>query len=218
MSTSAMSTSRRALLATLRSQPQPTTLVALGVATGLHVNTVREHLAALVDAGLAVRGSGVPDGRGRPAATYAATGAEHALVRSEYTGLAAALASTIRRTSSTPDRDAAVAGAEWGRDLAHSSPPAPERDADPRRHVVTLLAQLGFAPQPGGQPSTTLLTRCPLLTTAQAYPDVVCAVHLGIVQGVLDADGADDVSAELFPFSDPGACRLELSRGRGAHG
>ena len=211
MSQSGMSASRRALLADLRSRSQPATLAVLSTATGLHVNTVREHLAALVSAGLAVRSTSAPDGRGRPAATYAASIEDHALVRAEYAGLAAALASTIRRTSSTPSHDATVAGAEWGQELARTSSRTPEDDADPRTHVVTLLTQLGFAPEPGGQPSTTLLTRCPLLSTAQAYPDVVCAVHLGIVQGVLDVHGAGDATAELFPFSDPGACRLELS-------
>ncbi|RYV53057.1 winged helix-turn-helix transcriptional regulator [Pengzhenrongella frigida] len=217
-STPSLSTSRRALLATLRSQPGPVTLTALGAATGLHVNTVREHLAALTDAGLVTRGRAAPHGRGRPAATYTAstdpaTGSEPAPVSAEYAGLAAALASTIHRTSSSPSHDATVAGTEWGRELARNRPgPPPADDVDPRGRVVQLLADLGFAPRPADGPPAVLLTRCPLLETAHAYPDVVCAVHLGIVRGALGEFGADPAGAELHPFSDPGACRLDLAR------
>ncbi|WP_407343971.1 helix-turn-helix transcriptional regulator [Pengzhenrongella phosphoraccumulans] len=208
----ALSTSRRALLATLSSQAGPVTLTALSIATGLHVNTVREHLAALTDAGLVERGRTAPSGRGRPASTYTAVRSGPSPVAAEYAGLAAALASTIHRTSSSPSRDAAVAGTEWGRELARTGPTHdPADDVDPRGRVVQLLADLGFAPQPANGPPGVLLTRCPLLETARAYPDVVCAVHLGIVRGALGAYGADPAGAELHPFSEPGACRLDLA-------
>lgn len=211
-----LSTSRRALLATLSAQSGPVTLTALSAATGLHVNTVREHLAALTDAGLVARGRTAPSGRGRPASTYTAAGSESGPVAAEYAGLAAALASTIHRTSSSPSQDATVAGTEWGRELARTRPgPRTADDVDPRSRVIQLLADLGFAPQLADGPPGVLLTRCPLLATARAYPDVVCAVHLGIVRGALGEYGADPAGAELHPFSDPGACRLDLARADG---
>ena len=206
-----LSRSRRTLLAALRAEPEPVTLTALSTTSGLHVNTVREHLAALTDAGLVVRGRAATSGPGRPAATYAAAEPELGPVSPEYAGLAAALASTIHRTSSTPSQDATVAGIEWGRELARTGP-APHPAADPRDRVVQLLAQLGFAPQPAPDGTAVLLTRCPLLDTARAYPDVVCAVHLGIVRGALGEYGADDTGTDLHPFSEPGACRLNLPR------
>ncbi|MGV8967822.1 MAG: helix-turn-helix transcriptional regulator [Cellulomonas sp.] len=208
-----LSTSRRALLATLRSQPGPATLAALSAAAGLHVNTVREHLAALTDAGLVARGRTAPHGRGRPASTYLATEAEQVPGGAEYAGLAAALASTIHHTSRSPRQDAIVAGTEWGRELARSRPgPGAAHDVDPRGRVVRLLTDLGFAPRTTTGSPAVRLTRCPLLETARAFPDVVCAVHLGIVRGALGAYGADPEGAELHPFSEPGACRLDLAR------
>ncbi|WP_448060578.1 helix-turn-helix transcriptional regulator [Cellulomonas hominis] len=209
----------RTILATLRAQPAPVTLATLVTATGLHTNTVREHLTALTDAGVVTRGRTAPQGRGRPAATYTALSSsatsepELGPVSAEYAGLAAALASTIHRTSSSPGRDAADAGAAWGRELARTRPGLhPADDADPRGRVVDLLAVLGFAPQPVAGSPSVLLTRCPLLDTARMYPDVVCAVHLGLVRGALGEYGADPEGAELHPFSDPGACRLDLAR------
>ncbi|MCG2800454.1 MAG: helix-turn-helix domain-containing protein [Cellulomonas sp.] len=222
-STPSPSPAGRAILAALRSQPAPFTLATLVTATGLHVNTVREHLAALTDAGLVTRGRTAPQGRGRPASTYAALSSSATSepgpspVSAEYAGLAAALASTIHRTSSSPGRDAADAGTEWGRELARTRPsPHPADDVDPRGQVVHLLADLGFAPQPVEDSPAVLLTRCPLLETARRYPEVVCAVHLGLVRGALGEFGADPEGAELYPFSDPGACRLDLARADGS--
>lgn len=209
----------RTILATLRAQPAPVTLATLVTTTGLHTNTVREHLTALTDAGVVTRGRTAPQGRGRPAATYAALSnsatsePDVGPVSAEYSGLAAALASTIHRTSNAPGRDAASAGTEWGHELARTRPgPHPADDVDPRGRVVHLLADLGFAPRPVDDTRAVLLTRCPLLETARMYPDVVCAVHLGLVRGALGEYGADPEGAELHPFSDPGACRLDLAR------
>ncbi|MBL0005571.1 MAG: helix-turn-helix domain-containing protein [Actinomycetales bacterium] len=50
----------------------PATAAELGARTGQHPNTVREHLDALVDLGLAARDRDAPAGRGRPAYRYAA--------------------------------------------------------------------------------------------------------------------------------------------------
>jgi predicted ArsR family transcriptional regulator len=185
---------------------------------------VREHLAALTGAGLVTRRRAAPKGRGRPAWLYAAPEPEPGPDGAEYAGLAAALASTIHRTSRSPRRDATVAGTAWGRELAdtRSGPRSGDdgdprdRVVDPRDRVVGLLADLGFAPQAAVGSPAVLLTRCPLLETARTFPDVVCAVHLGIVRGALDAYGADPEAAALHPFSDPGACRLDLARTDGA--
>ena len=107
--------------------------------------------------------------------------------------------------------DAAAAGEQWGRDLAAPRErPAPPGSAGARRAVISLLGDIGFAPEADRTSSEVRLTRCPLLDTARRYPDVVCAVHLGIVRGALEGLGGDPAPAELFPFSDPGACRLRL--------
>jgi predicted ArsR family transcriptional regulator len=205
------------VLETVRAQPGPTTLTALADATGLHVNTLRGHLDALEDRGLVETSQATPRGRGRPARLYRAIDPE---TGSEYAGLAAALASAIHRTSPNPRADAIVAGVEWGHELAEAQGGphrrghrgAPGRAAV-RRQVVSLLDDLGFAPEPDGRHRTVRLTRCPLLDAAKKYPDVVCAVHLGITRGALEAFGSSSSGTELHPFSEPGACRLELRQG-----
>lgn len=199
------------VLSALQDQSAPLTMADLSSATGLHPNTLREHLDALEGAGRVRRRDAAPSGPGRPRALYEAVPPEPA-GRAEYAGLAAALAATIHRTSDDPPRDAAEAGDLWGRELAadHGAPTG-GGEAAARHQVVGLLGEMGFAPEADRDSTTVRLTRCPLLDTARRYPDVVCAVHLGIVRGALDEYGADAAPAELLPFSEPGACRLHLA-------
>ncbi|MFI6674107.1 helix-turn-helix transcriptional regulator [Kribbella sp. NPDC050470] len=205
-----LSKSRAALLETLRAQTEPTTLNALVATTGLHVNTVREHLDALVRDGLAHRHQAPPAGRGRPAWLYEATGSD-AAAAPEYAGLASALAAAIHRTSTTPREDAVTAGLDWGHQLARARNAGPTSSpAAARREVVSLLDEIGFAPQADARNNVVRLTRCPLLEAAHKYPDVVCGVHLGLARGALEEYGADDNGTELLPFAEPGACRLHL--------
>jgi len=114
-----LSATRAALLETLQDQPEPTSLPALVAKSGLHPNTVREHLDGLRRVGLVERRTARPSGRGRPGWLYTATQQSLEDPRPEYAGLAAALAAVIARTSPDPERDARAAGADWGRRLAH---------------------------------------------------------------------------------------------------
>lgn len=213
----ALSPARAVVLEAVREAGEPATLARLSESTGLHQNTLREHLEALVARGLVRRTRSAPSGRGRPAWLYSPADPALSGAGSEYAGLAATLASHLHRTSSDPSADAVAAGRVWGRDLARKAgaPPEPGPVAA-RRQVAKLLDEIGFAPRTDDKATTVRLTRCPLLETAKEYPDVVCGVHLGIVRGALEEYGADSERTDLFAFSEPGACRLELlTRPRG---
>lgn len=207
----ALSPSRAAVLDAVHAAREPVSPNRLSAALGLHQNTVREHLEALVERGLVTKRRAGPSGRGRPAWLYAPS--PHAPAESEYAGLAATLAAHIARTSSDPRRDAITAGRSWGRELAQEAGPPREAGAEAvRRHVAALLDRVGFAPRLDRRATTARLTQCPLLETAKRFPEVVCGVHLGIVQGALEEYGADGTGVDLRPFSEPGACRLVLGR------
>jgi predicted ArsR family transcriptional regulator len=209
-----LSKAQARVLGHLQAGAGPLTLAALSELTGLHANTLRDHLDALERSGLARRRQEPPQGPGRPRTLYEAV-PDGAPGHDEYAGLAAALASTILRTSPDPRRDAALAGEEWGHELAAARErPGRPGSAGARRAVVSMLDEIGFAPEADRAGSVVRLTRCPLLDTARRYPEVVCAVHLGIVRGALEEYGADPAPAELFPFSEPGACRLHLGGAR----
>ncbi|MFC7495673.1 MULTISPECIES: helix-turn-helix transcriptional regulator [unclassified Nocardioides] len=208
-----LSPTRASLLETLQAQPEPTSLPALVAMTGLHANTVREHLDGLRRSGLVDRTPAPPTGRGRPGWLYEATPQSHEDPRPEYAGLAAALAAVVVRTSPEPAADARRAGAEWGRRLAHDAGvPGKGGERAARQGVVGLFDDMGFAPEPDREAREVRLTRCPLLEAAHQQPEVVCAVHLGIAQGALETYDASTDGLDLLPFVEPGACLLRLGR------
>ncbi|KUI23250.1 transcriptional regulator [Mycobacterium sp. GA-1285] len=186
----------------------PVRTVDAAATLGLHQNTVREHLDALVDLGLVERATEPAAGRGRPAALYRPSAADPAVRVRDYAGLATALAGHLARTSADPERDARAAGIEWGRELADETA---RTDSDARQSVLDALARLGFAPDDEGAERGVALRRCPLLDAARRYPSVVCQVHLGIVEGLLQSiDAPTGPGLDLLPFAEPGACRLFL--------
>ena len=204
-----LSPTRAALLETLQKQPEPTGVPALVAATGLHANTVREPLEGLRRSGLVRRSPAPAAGRGRPAWRYQATERSHEDPQPEYAGLAAALAAVVLRTSPQPTTDARIAGVEWGRRIA-GTVPAADTPESARHTVAEIFEDMGFAPDADADAREMRLTRCPLLEAAHQHPDIVCSVHLGIAEGVLETHGAPTERLELFPFIEPGACLLRL--------
>lgn len=207
------------MLDLLAGQPRPATAAELADEAGQHPNTVREHLDGLVDAGLATRERAPASGRGRPAWLYAAapeggsalTGSAGYAGYAGYAGLATALARQIARSSPRPTSDAQSAGQAWGAELAAGAAGEARSPAVARRQVVGLLGRLGFAPEADRRATRVRLPRCPLLETAREHPEVVCAVHLGIVRGALDTWGAPSDGTRLVPFAEPDACVLHLT-------
>jgi predicted ArsR family transcriptional regulator len=177
---------------------------------GLHANTARKHLDGLVEIGVATSESAPTGGRGRPARKYVASGDADPDGRvRDYAALATALAGHLARTSSDTRQEALDAGDAWGRSMTSGQRPGSAVRA--RKATINMLGDLGFAPERGGAAGRVRLTRCPLLDAAREHPDVVCAVHLGLVRGALDHLGGDAEGADLLPFAEPGACVLQLT-------
>lgn len=216
-----LSPTRAGLLETLEAQPQATSIPALVALTGLHANTLRDHLDGLLRSGLVARRPAEVKGPGRQGWLYEAVHRD-ADAGSTYAGLAATLAAMVVRTSPDPAGEASRAGVAWGQRLAREATDAGSAageasrgkagtDVIARRKVVGLFAEMGFAPETDDDATVVRLTRCPLLEAAHQQPDVVCSVHLGIARGALELYGADPGGAELLPFAEPGACLLHLA-------
>lgn len=200
---------RAAVLDELSAQPDPVSIGALAIRLGRHPNTVREQIAWLLRRGL-IRRHRVPTaGRGRPSWHYEAVGPSAG--GDDHAELAAHLAWQLGEVSRDARPESLRVGRRWGSELslARGVEPAPSPE-EARRRTVGLLAELGYRPEPDAQADRVALTRCPLLQAAHQHPEVVCAVHLGLVRSVLEAHGGDPARAELEPFSAPGRCSLRL--------
>lgn len=187
----------------------------LATELGVHPNTVRFHLDALLEHGQVQR-TPDPDPRpGRPRALYqAASGMDPAGPR-QYLTLAAVLLADLAGSPDGPTR-AANAGRAWGARLDPPlTPELPARASAEDRAVhrlVALMDACGFAPQVRDDTWTVVeLWHCPFLELAQQSPEVVCAAHLGIMQGALDAWDAPLAVERLDTFGKPGRCLAHLT-------
>lgn len=202
--------SRVRILRLLREHGVPLDIQLIAAETGLHPNTVRFHLEVLVDAGLA---TGRPDprgGAGRPRLVFsAATSAPAEGYPEGYELLAGILASYLAETE-----DPARVAEEAGRAFARRSGNAAERPAataeEAARRVNALFAELGFEPELDGDRGRILLHECPFRSVAQEHPDVVCAMHLGLLKQALDDVKAPSDRASLDPFVTPHLCVAHL--------
>jgi len=203
--------SRVRLLVLLREHGRPVTVTDVTAQVDLHPNTVRLHLEQLARAGLVTRGFGKPQGPGRPPVVYTAAAQEPDARGDGYENLAdilaGRLAGRLGGASAQSQAGSAAAGREWGSTWAHDavagSPPAPGQALE---RVVGLLDDLGFAPRKAEDGRTIELHRCPFLQVARRYPEVVCAVHLGLLQGALAELRAPVRATRLEPFVSPSVC------------
>lgn len=118
-----MSVPRAHVLACLSEFSRPVTIATVSAASGLHGNTVRDHLDGLVEDGLVRRSTAPARGRGRPALQYLAHPAEVSRPQlREYAGLAMALAGQLHRSKADPRAEAVTAGLHWGEELAGVEP------------------------------------------------------------------------------------------------
>ncbi|MDN5755205.1 MAG: MarR family transcriptional regulator [Micrococcaceae bacterium] len=208
-----MSRARRELLTRLADHDGACPVDELARSCGQHPNTVREHLEALVASGHVIRvPAPQPTGRGRPARLYRV--AEQAAAPAAAATLASVLAAQLA-TRPEARAEGVAAGRAWAASLRTGSPDA-GRDDPPNAQTVSddiagALTGTGFTAERSAEdPAVLRLTRCPLLEAAREHPDVVCSVHLGLVQGLLDDAGAPETRAQLLPFAASDACLLRL--------
>ena len=204
--------SQQVVLAALRDQPDLVDIDALARHLGKHPNTLRDHVFALLDAGLVVRHQAPADGRGRPRWLY---GTAQSAAVDENAELAASLAWRLAHRSRDPLREARDVSRHWATQVVARLGLTRQRNArEGRKQVVRVLDELGYAPVPDARADRVGLTRCPLLQVAKDVPEVVCNVHLGLVEELLEASGADSTRATLTPFARPGVCALRLLAAR----
>lgn len=187
---------RYAIYEALAKSRQPLSVRELADALDLHPNTVRPHLdqmreVGLVDVEAVHRGTvGRPEHRYSPAPGAPSAGLEPPA----HTLLAALLAALGERTGSGID-DAVATGRVWGEEAVRRTP-----DAECARLLLGELDRLGFEPASAQQGPCldVAFQHCPFKELAEAYPELVCNLHRGIVEGVVGDRGTVEHFAALY--------------------
>jgi predicted ArsR family transcriptional regulator len=186
---------------------------------GVHANTIRLHLERLREVGI-VDVEAVHRGTvGRPQHLYfLADGAPgigfdppaHAL-------LAGLLASLAERIGADP-ADAADAGRAWGSEVGRRTSSSSCLEA-----LEQELQHLGFEPSSSPGDGTSEgdarieFLHCPFRELAEAYPELVCNLHRGLCEGVVEQAGKSRSGkgrvAEFATLYDPEPCHVTVAVG-----
>jgi predicted ArsR family transcriptional regulator len=188
----------------------------LSTRLSLHPNTLRPHLRRLEEAGLAAsevrRGATV----GRPQVMYTAVAREEREGR-DYRLLGEILAGLMGGKRQL-ERAEAVAR-EWGAYLVGRSVPRPNARGPSGPNLAVLqeaLAEAGFDPRFRRRSAKIVeisLRDCPFRDLLDEHRVLVCAVHKGLLEGMLSASQPSLRLTEFEPLAERSAvCRL-VARG-----
>lgn len=206
--------SRARVLGLLRAAGAPLGVQDVADRSGLHPTTARFHLHALVDAGLATTEPRSRMAPGRPSIGYRAVATGGPAGERRYRLLAEMLTTLVSGMLPEPAAAAQQAGREWGGYLAQQPPPYKRPDAAQAiDELAAILTAAGFAPEiPAGETRRQiLLHHCPFLEVAEHNQEVVCSLHLGLIEGALARMRAPVAADRLEPFARPGVCITHLT-------
>jgi predicted ArsR family transcriptional regulator len=179
-------------------------LTDLAAAAGVHANTIRPHLAALQDAGVVTSETGASEGPGRPPLIVRLR-PDVTLGATDFRMLAELLAAAVAHGGLEPEQLHDI-GAEWGRFMLGRPGP---RDA--AREVPAALERLGFDARVRGE--VVELRSCPCPVVSPQQPGTMCALSMGVIDGVLAASGGG--LKVLSDSHDPAARRCQATVGKG---
>lgn len=171
-------------------------LAELAERTGLHENTLRDHVRVLEAEGLILASTAHRGTRGRPPTVYHPVRGEHRSAVAERRIEAAKRHGDLLRRV-VPEADAA--------DL---EPPAQHQlDA-----LYEHLDDVGLSPEVDERSLAIDLVPCPFHSLVAQNRDVVCHVHEELIRVVLEQAGGPVELDRLLPYVTEHACRVELRR------
>ncbi len=177
----------------------------------LHPNTVRPHLERMRDAGLLhveVDNRGVV---GRPQHRYSLSADAPSLgLEPPSFPLMAGLLANLAAAYEPKADEVAQVGADHGR---HVAGVRRERGhASCLEAVSAELAEMGFDPvsDDDGKTTTIAFTHCPYRSLAEAFPELVCQLHRGMIEGMVDVLGERKVE-RFATLDDRDPCQVDLA-------
>jgi predicted ArsR family transcriptional regulator len=208
---------RELILQMLRSAKSPLSIASIAEQLGVHPNTVRFHLDVLIDAGRVERLLGDASGPGRPPVLYRVSRSMDRSGPTNYRLLAAILTTHLTASSTDPTGEAIKLGRAWAPSLIDTSR---RRGAETRAgalsRLVGVLAELGFQPESIQEPRATQvrIRHCPFLDLVEDHADVICPLHLGLMQGATAAMKTSITVDRLDPFVEPDLCIAHVTKVR----
>ncbi|MFU8839876.1 MAG: helix-turn-helix transcriptional regulator [Nitriliruptoraceae bacterium] len=208
---------RLRLLDELVARPGPSHIDDLATGMGLHESTVRGHLIILQDAGFVEQVVEHAARPGRPRVLYGATSKSRVGTAGclGYRTLANVLSAYLHREARDPAATGERAGQAWAAHLTEHVPTVRRSQHDALDRTRQVLENVGFSSELAGEPDQPVLVHrtCPFAGVVDEHGQVVCGLHKGLLEGLLEAFGARPVTTELTVASVPGDPCLAQLRG-----
>lgn len=207
---------RYAIYLELARSPRPLATAEIADTLDLHPNTVRPHLERMREVGLLTIETDARGTVGRPQHRYSLSpdapslGLEPATfpVLARMLLRVAATGAVGRDEVVDTAREQGEADAAAIAPLLDESAPAADSCVD---GLVARLDAMGFDPataRDDGE-ATVAFAHCPFRELAEANPEIVCALHQGLVEGLVDTLGGAAVDA-FHPLTDRTPCQVDL--------
>ncbi len=202
---------RHRLYRYLRLSGRAVSVREMALRLSLHPNTLRPHLRRLEEAGLVTSEPSRDATVGRPQALYTVVDRDDAEGR-DYRLLADILAGLL--TGRRARERAQAQAREWGAFLAGRTIPRPgaRRAAGPNLAMLQeALAEAGFDPRFRRRSARSVdisMRDCPFRDLLDEHRELVCAVHQGLLEGILAASRPSLALTSFQPLADRTTCRL----------
>lgn len=201
---------RQTIVDFIKASDSPVTVAAIANGLGIHPNTVRFHLDDLVARGQVERVPGETAGPGRPPHVFRTRRGMDPEGPRSYRLLAEIALGAIA-TGPDPTSQALETGRTWGAFLLGRPPSATTvTEEEAMGRLLELLAELGFSPE--RSPGNAIgLRNCPFLELVDSHAQILCPLHLGVMQGAVTVLTTDVAVDRLEPFAEPGLCLAHVS-------
>ncbi|HSH61812.1 MAG TPA: helix-turn-helix domain-containing protein [Acidimicrobiales bacterium] len=177
----------------------------------LHPNTVRPHLERMREVGLLHVEADNQGTVGRPQHRYSLAAVAPSLgLEPASSPLLAGLLANVAAACEPASDDVAGAGRDHGRHVAMIRTEQGQRGCV--QAVNAEMVDLGFDPVQSGDARTTTIafTQCPFLSLAQAFPELVCHLHRGMIEGMAEVLGDARVT-RFATLADRDPCQADLA-------
>lgn len=203
--------SRYAIYLELARASRPLATAEIAATLGLHSNTVRPHLEKMRDAGLLEVEIDARGGVGRPQHRYAlASDAPSLGLEPPVFPMATRMLLRMAASAGLGAEEAYEAGHDQGLADGTAQPDAAAAVEALRRR----LDELGFDPASVTTPEgvTIAFGHCPFRDLAEANPDLVCGLHRGFVEGLVEVAGTG-TSCRFRSLVDRDPCQVDVVAG-----
>jgi predicted ArsR family transcriptional regulator len=204
---------RYAIYLELARSAVPRSTAEVAESLDLHPNTVRPHLERMREAGLLDVEVDNRGAVGRPQHRYAVAGDAPSLgLEPPGFPLMAGLLANVAAACDPGSDVVAGVGRRHGRHAARQR--AGQGATCALAAVKAELAELGFDPveQRTGTLTTIAFASCPFRSLAEAFPELVCHLHRGMVEGMVEGLGGPTVE-RFATLVDRDPCQVELATG-----